>query len=523
MFKGDMTNKKEMQQYLYIRGFLITDDKNIDIEKYPFYGNWNANRIGCYSFYINNFQRLYTYECSNKVYFIIGHAYNPFTGEYKEDKILSYIAQSDINDTYYKAVSELTGTFMAGYVQDDKDIYFYGDAACMMSTFYGVYKENVYISSHTQLIGDICGIEVDPFIRELLEYKYYNLFGRCLPGDLSPYKPFKRVVPNFEYTYSDKLFSWKRFYLKEKINIVSSDEDYCHIINDSYNIMKNSLNLISKKWKSPAISLTGGCDSKTTLSCVENLNDYSYFSYVSVEKEKPDAEAAHKIAALLGVEHKIYEIPAEMENYPEFDIAEDILKANCGNIGKVNTNDIKKRIYFSKINDFDVEVKSWVSEVARAYYHKRFAKKKMPKNVTPRILTSAYKFLINNHKLSKSVDEVFEEYLSKYYTKSDFDNIEWYDLMFWEYRVAAWNGLVITGEHSYSFDITIPYNNRILLKKLLSTPLKYRIIDKPHKDIQKIGNRMIADTEIAVQNVEHTKKRAFMEKLYFDVSSKIIV
>ena len=226
MFKGDMTNKKEMQQYLYIRGFLITDDKNIDIEKYPFYGNWNANRIGCYSLYINNFQRLYTYECSNKVYFIIGHAYNPFTGEYKEDKILSYIAQSDINDTYYKAVSELTGTFMAGYVQDDKDIYFYGDAACMMSTFYGVYKENVYISSHTQLIGDICGIEVDPFIRELLEYKYYNLFGRCLPGDLSPYKPFKRVVPNFEYTYSDKLFSWKRFYLKEKINIVSSDEDY---------------------------------------------------------------------------------------------------------------------------------------------------------------------------------------------------------------------------------------------------------------------------------------------------------
>ena len=147
----------------------------------------------------------------------------------------------------------------------------------------------------------------------------------------------------------------------------------------------------------------------------------------------------------------------------------------------------------------------------------------MPKKVTPRILTTLYKVIINNKNLSTQTDKIFEEYLNKYYTDRDFNNIDWYDLMFWEYRVAAWNGLVITGEHLYSFDITIPYNNRILLRYLLSTPLNYRIIDKPHKDIQMKGNEKIANIGISVQNVEHTKIRMIMEKIYFDICSKFII
>lgn len=523
MLNKDLDNNIDIQKYLYIRGFLITDDKNIDTLKYPFYRNWYNVNIGNYDFYINNDQKLYLYKSNNKIYFIIGHAYDPFTNEYKESNILKYISKADKNGLYYNTINELTGVFVAGYIKNENEIYFYGDAACMMSTFYGTHDNKLYISSHTQLIGDLCNLEFDEFVKELLQYKYYDLFGRCLPGDLSPYNEFKRIIPNFEYSYKNGRFSWKRFYMTDKVNIASSNKDYENIINECYKIMCDSLKLIPKKWKHPAISLTGGCDSKTTLSCVENFNEYDYFSYISVKKERPDAEAAHKIAKMLGINHNIYEIPSDLKNYPKFDLVEKILRANCGNIGKVNVNDIKKRMYFADNEDFDVEVKSWVSEVARAYYHKRFAKKKMPQNVTPRILTSIYKVFINNRTLAKKVDKIFEEYLSKYYTNQDFENIEWYDLIFWEYRVAAWNGLVITGEHQYSFDITIPYNNRILLRYLLSTPLQYRIADKPHKDIQKKGNRKIANTNISVQNVKHTPKRAMAEKVYFNISSKVVI
>ena len=72
----------------------------------------------------------------------------------------------------------------------------------------------------------------------------------------------------------------------------------------------------------------------------------------------------------------------------------------------------------------------------------------------------------------RETDKVFKEYLDKYFEQAKKDAIEWQEQFFWEYRVPSWNGLVITGEHRYSFDITIPYNNRKLLAILLSAPLE---------------------------------------------------
>ena len=87
--------------------------------------------------------------------------------------------------------------------------------------------------------------------------------------------------------------------------------------------------------------------------------------------------------------------------------------------------------------------------------------------------------------------------------------------------MSSWNGLVITGEHQISYDITIPYNNRYLLDLMLSAPIEYRINDKIHKDIMKLKNEKIANCNISVVNVKHTKTRANLEKLYLMLFSKI--
>ena len=56
------------------------------------------------------------------------------------------------------------------------------------------------------------------------------------------------------------------------------------------------MKLIHKKWDKPAISLTGGCDSKTTLACTKGeYENYNYFSYISNDSEEVDAIAAKKI------------------------------------------------------------------------------------------------------------------------------------------------------------------------------------------------------------------------------------
>lgn len=80
---------------------------------------------------------------------------------------------------------------------------------------------------------------------------------------------------------------------------------------------------------------------------------------------------------------------------------------------------MRKRHYFNKIDDFDVEVKSWVSEALRAYFSKRFNNRENfgPKP-TPRKCTTMYKFFLSNRKLVKNVDEMFEDYLNNYFEQA---------------------------------------------------------------------------------------------------------
>lgn len=87
--------------------------------------------------------------------------------------------------------------------------------------------------------------------------------------------------------------------------------------------------------------------------------------------------------------------------------------------------------------------------------------------------------------------------------------------------MRGWGGLVISNEQQLSFDITVPYNNRVFLQLLLSTPLEKRMQDMCHKDIQNLMNKQIANMNIAVTNLKHTDKRAKMERLYFEVQSRI--
>ena len=94
-------------------------------------------------------------------------------------------------------------------------------------------------------------------------------------------------------------------------------------------------------------------------------------------------------------------------------------------------------------------------------------------------------------------------------------------MFLWEIRYGAWGGLVLTGEHRYSYDITVPYNNRKLIDLLLSLPLEQRISDKCHEDIIKVMNEKVDELGITITNYNETKKRMYFEKMYFNINSLI--
>ena len=516
--KGILKKNPDMKNKLYARGFYFTDCK-VNQEEYPFYGHWQVAQVGRYMLLVAEGQKYTIVAEQDCTMILVGHSYNPFNMVSDETDILISLQralkhkQSDFWDEF----NELTGVFTFICLKNE-NVYVAGDPTCMQNTFYTNVNEQFFVSSHTNLLGDLLGFTWDPYVKHLSGYRFFPLLGNSLPGDLTQFKEVKRLVPN-HYICLDKnrKIDTKRFFWPSIQN-----KSRNQIVKEASEILNKNMKLISEKWEKPAISMTGGCDSKTTLACTKGLYDkFAYFSYISSESEEVDAIAAHKICKALGQDHVIYNIPQQDSEQTLIEETREILLWNTGNLTPINRNDVRKRRFFADIEDFDVEVKSWASEIGRAYYSKRFNERKnFGKKPTPRACTTMYKFFLHDRKLVKDTDKIFEEYLKKYFEQAENNPVEWQEQFFWEFRVASWNGLVITGEHRYSFDITIPYNNRYLLELLLSVPIEDRIKDSVYAEIRKQMNPLIDETGVAVTNLKHTKNREKAENIYYTLHSR---
>lgn len=517
--KQMIKEKEDLQKYLFVRGLLVTDRSDIDCNSFPFYGNWIKQPIGNSLFaYTHKWQKTTTLEKNNKSFFICGHAYNPFTMEYKEDAVLERIADSYGTADYQDRIDEITGIFVYGVVADGK-VECLVDPSGMQSACYGYVDNHLYISSHPQLIGDLCNLKMDDFVKELVAYKwYFRVMGPYLPADLTPFSNVKRIVPNIRYFFSNGAVEHKRFYPLKDLSEVRTDEEYNSVIEAGSNILKNNMELVLKKWNKPAISLTGGIDSNTTFAAANGFYDkVSTFSYVSAEKETIDAEAAKKIADAFGVKHTQYVIPDTSYELKDYDEIKQIIDHNNGYIADRLENENRKRVYLIQNLDCDVEIKSWTSETIRAYWYKHYGRKTMPK-LSAKLFRNLYKIFIFNRSLAHKVDKLFEKYIDEFEYKKIPSQYPPADMHYNEVTWGSWGGLNISEMKMYS-DIAIIYNNRKFLDMMFKIPLDKRISDRHHLDMKKYLNRKLYEMGIRVVNMKETRFRAFMLNIIFTINS----
>ncbi len=518
MFKQVLDSRKNLQKYLFIRGFLISDLEIEDMLSFPFYGNWKKEKHGEYWYMSHNLTGMHIYEDENgRVFTLMGHAYNPFTMEHEEIKILKSLSDSYGSNEFFDHLNEITGIYVIS-VADGKKIEYYVDASGMQSACYAKINNSFYISSHPQLIGDLCNLKMSDFAKELVEYKWYGrVMGPYLPGDMTPFDEVKRIVPSIMFCYDGNV-SHYRFWFNREFDQIKSYEEYDYIIKSAADILANNMKLISKKWNKPWISLTGGIDSNTTFAAANGIYDkFETFSYISAEKEIPDTQAAKTISEAFNVKHNIYNIPEDINSLEDFDFKVEIQAHNSGYVAKRKINESRKRIYLEQVCGFDVEVKSWTSETIRAYWYKHYGRKKMPK-LSPKLFRNLYKIFICNRKLAHKVDRIFKEYIEKF----EYDKIpKCYpvsDIHFNEVTWGSWGGMNIS-EMKYCFDITIAYNNRRFLDLLFRVPLEKRISDQHHLDMKKYLNQKLYDMNIRVVNMKETDFRAFALNIIFTINS----
>ncbi len=508
-------NDEYLRSKLFCRGFLITDNKDINTDAYPFFGRWTKEELGGeYSLYTHPDTTSYVKKVDDDLSIgLVGHAYDPVNGVAAEAEIIDALAAGD-EKAFFDRVNDLTGVFCI-FVADKDKLSFLCDTVGLLSVFYSYYGSHSYVSAHVNLIGDILGLTEDPCVIKLKSRKTFKYFGNQLPGNITPFAEVKRLNPNHIARTAKGRIEQTRFYWPHSLGL--SVEEACDRL---IPLMQKTMEQIADKWQSPAISLTGGCDSKTTLASASHIYDrYKYYSYDSQANELPDAKAAAEICKALGLEHTLYKIPYEDSAFEDIEGVRAVMLWNCGNVRYNNPNDVRKRIYLDGINDYDVEVKSWSSEVGRARYTKRYnGRRDFGKKPTPRACTTFYKFLLIHRCAVRYCDKQFKEYIDKYFESDKDSPIPWQDQFYWEWHWPSRDGVCLTCEHMFSDDITVPYNNRRVLELLLSVPDEDRIKDSVYTLMrERLDKRIDAETETIV-DVNHTSSRAKREELYYIVN-----
>lgn len=516
-FISMLEKSPSLKQDLFIRGFLVTDKKQEALNGFPFYGNWREEKHSGYHFLAHNLTGMHIYtDEKNRTFFLLGHAYNPFTMEYEEDKVLRHIAEAYGTSDYMERINDITGVFVYGDIVDGQMNYLV-DPSGMQSACSGVVMGNFFLSSHPQLIGDLCGLRMDAFVKELTQYKWYGrVMGPYLPADLTPFAEIKRVVPSILYHYNGKI-THERYWPTVDVTAAEGAE-YDKVIRDAADILRNNMTLVSKKWNHPWISLTGGIDSNTTFAAGNgNYDKFETFSYISAEKEVPDAAAAKKIAEHFHLKHHEYHIPDNNADMELFEEKRELFRHNNGYVAELYDNEARKKFFLRENAVCDVEVKSWVSETIRAYWYKHYGRKSMPK-LSPKLYRNLYKIFITNRSLAHKVDKLFAEYLREYEYYDIPASYPPADMHYNEVTWGSWGGLNIT-EMKYCFDITFIYNNRRFFDLMFRVPLEKRISDQHHLDMKRYLNPELADMNIRVVNLKETDFRAFALNVIFTLNS----
>lgn len=512
--KDSLDSRKELQHLLFRRGYLFSNRLDFNLAEYPFYGNWSSEKINSdFYLYLHRDQHRYILNYKDIMFVLIGHAYDPFSMEADENVILENCAKAYFRskEDFFDAVSSLSGIHLIAVFADSA--LFVQDCTGMKSCYYGMCGDNTYITSHCALIGDMDTPQINPFCQKLINSRSYSHGSKYLPGNLTIYNEILRLGPNVYLNLSDKKFAAKRFYPVSSHQEVT--EDNTEVAAKIAQLIKNSTALCASKWKRPAISLSGGVDSRTTLSSANgNYDKFKYYSFFSKPQEKSDAEAAHGICCDLGLKHTIYPIADQNESCADFDIYKLIITHNSARISTPRDNEIRKYIFLSTLNDFDVELKSWASEIGRAFWERRYGFP-LPAELKPRHFSIFQTRYFGAPLLLKDSDKAYQEYMEKSEFRYPMYNYENTDMFYWEFRFGSWGTIVTNGQDIFNFEVTMPLNNRKIMDMFLWYPHDFRKNDCVNKAVTLINEPRMNEIGFNVHNDYLNKKRLMLEKVYY--------
>jgi len=466
----------------FIRGYLFTSEYDKALNSCHLLDDWVQKRIGKFTLFIHPESEFYIYTYDNNTWLLVGNVIDPINEISDEKDILTALANDfrDDENLLFERLDCLTGRFVLISVNTSsgKGRIFH-DAVGLKNVFYTETKNEVWCSSHSQLLADIQNYQIDPEIESLTNSYFYKIGVRHLPGLRTPYKEIRMLPANHCMYLPGNVL--ERYFPREAHEESDDLEKTAVVIGE---VMQKSIDLLRSK-KSVAVSLTFGTDSRVTFAASKNAGSaIHYFSYISNEEEKTDAFRASQMCRDLGVTHHIYDIPMdEITREDYFTEFCNYFDHNSAYIRKPKREELAKIYYLKKVfPDGFLEVKSHVSEIGRAFYCKKMGRNQMPKKLRPRHMSNLYKRNLTKRSILKFMDKTFGDFIETTNFGKNFYNYEEADMFYWEHRMPAWGSLA-NQDHDIIHDMTSLFNNRKILKLFLTPSMKFRRNDDLYKSV----------------------------------------
>ena len=465
--------------YLYIRGFLII--KADKPQPQCIHKSWKSLIFGNmeqYKLYFdprNNVQYLKSkfYEDSEESWvLLLGTFMNTETSQMDLNKIahdmLNALRKSENN--FFEYVDVLGGRHIIVFSKNGQNPSLLTDATGMRSTFY---KENdTIIASHYNLVNDIAHMEEHPFWQIYTAYKKTNYECVALPGNLTPYKDIKLLIPNHLITLERSRS--KRFFPRSRFDIADVDSACDYIaenIRNQYEELVKHYDVIH--------SLTAGRDSRICLSAARRVKDQiTTFTY---HPEKPD---------LLRFEHRDWELNYEIAK--EITSREGIKHIELFFRGPYPKSlmDIMDKNHYHPVNRIIEEARSKIHFTERTL-HVRSSIVEICRKITyfyPYYRPINEKFALWSKYKDRSILNKAIPYFEQFYYENETESFiragaPLNVMHYWENRLPAWLGASVLVDNDILCDTYLLFNVRKILTFGLSIPEYWRMHDTIYYEI----------------------------------------
>lgn len=449
--------------------------------------SWTINNFCEFTIFSHPDLSIETYRNDAQNLVLLGNVIDPLTQCRNTSTILKTLSKNLSRgcESFFDYLDNLTGRFVL-FVESSLDNSFaVQDAAGTRSLFYDTQTPGCLLASHPEIIAMMAGYEKSKFAEEVIQsgVSYF-------PGLSTPYTPIRRLTPNTLLTVPDGRV--KRFFPRKPLTNESPDK----VVPDIADILTNQMKLWNEN-NDLLLSLSAGMDSRLSLAATKEIaGDVEYYSWIFPGRNYGEADVAAELCNHLGLDHQTFDL---LDEAPD-DFVDVFMKNNS----YMSDPDRAHGIYnfLDKLPDGRVELRSNVAEVGRAFYRNYIMKP--PERIDPRNFTKLY-YRVNSNDVLEKFDQFFK--LADFNSENMY-NYDPYDLYYWEHRMGSWFSTWMT-DKDLSHDNFIVYNNRELLKNMLSVDMKYRKGDyvflktieelwpecldlpiNPHKDQSKISKNI---------------------------------